>query len=469
MPTIRRSEFVQRPVQQPVDGIIMRWPLASLRKQRHQRPQRPPRLLRIPAELREQVYSELLHDHPSSLSGLLTVNKQISGEVLPWILKRPLTFDGQQCLFNWLSCIDPGYLPNVVGIRLNLHDIDPEKIMGALGERLRRAREQSPDDGLRSPYLEACDLETTKIMNALRLFKNLRSFTLLSNTSADPHPDSEMISMLVTSVIEDLPLVLFRAPAKMLHEINPMTVARGDNSYSSQIPDLQITNYKFGKLQGLPRYLQSFPNLRNLEICGADSSTFNGRSYSSSPLHQFAQLERLTLCLYHYRLPIPLPRTRHSIYDPIEQCMVALQETPSPMKMFKLLCNRSFDRDCGLMHQFLRFLQSSSLNYIETSVWWAPLPDQYPKSIKTIAIRFENNYVQYGDWLQKLSNVIDPAQSTFLVDHPHLKEITFYLASEARGKLGNLGIQHARLAAAYKELGIQVKVCFRDFRCEHHH
>ncbi|KAL8804771.1 MAG: hypothetical protein Q9182_002363 [Xanthomendoza sp. 2 TL-2023] len=447
----------------------MRWPLTPLRKQRHQRPQRPSRLLRLPAELREQVYSELLHSQPSSLSSLLTVNKQISGEVLPWILKRPLTFNGQQRLFSWLSHINPGYLRNVVEIRLKLHDIDPEKIMGALGERLRRARDQSPDDDSRSPYLEACDLEVMKIMNALHRFQNLRSFTLLSNTSADPHPDPEMTTMLVTSVIEDLPLVVFQAPERTLEAMNLTKGFWQDHSHNSQIPDLQITKYEFGKLQGFPKYLQFFPHLRNLEICSAGSSTFNARSYASSPLNHFVQLEGLTFCLYHYKLPIPLPRTRQSVYDPIEQCMIALQDIPSPMKVFKLLCNRSFDRESGPMHQFLRFLHTSSLRYIETTVWCAPLPDQYPASVATIAIRFENNTVQYGEWLQKFSGVIEPAQSTFFVDHPHLKEITFYLGSATRGRLGNLGVQHARLAAAYKEHGVQVKVFFRVFCCEHHH
>ncbi|KAL8806789.1 MAG: hypothetical protein Q9200_004905 [Gallowayella weberi] len=447
----------------------MRWPLASLPKQRHQRLQRPSWLLKLPAELREQVYSELLHSQPSSLSGLLTVNKQISREVLPWILKRPLTFDGQHRLFHWLSHIDPGYLFNVVEVRLKLHDIDPKKIMGALGERLRRAREQSSDDDLRSPYLEACDLEVMKIMNALRRFQNLRSFTLLSNTSADPHPDPEMISMLVTSVIEDLPLVLFQAPEWILQVMN---LAKGfwqDDSHNCQIPDLQITKYEFGKLQGFPKYLQFFPRLRNLEICSAGSSTFNARSYASSPLNHFVELQGLTFCLYNYKLPIPLPRTRQSVYDPIEQCMIALQDIPSPMKVFKLLCNRSFERESGPMRQFLRFLHSSSLSYIETSVWCAPFPDQYPTSVVTIAIRFENNIHQYGEWLQKFSNVIEPAHSTFLGDHPHLKEITFYLGSATRGRLGNLEVQHARLAAAYKERGVQVKVFFRDFCCEHHY
>ncbi|KAI4249159.1 MAG: hypothetical protein L6R40_000617 [Gallowayella cf. fulva] len=460
-PTTRRPESIQR----SADAVTLKCSLISNRFQRYQRTHRPSRLLRIPAELREQVYSELVHDQSSSLSSLLTVNRQISKEVLPWILKRPLVFNGQQCLFEWLSHIDPGYLPNVVNVRLKLHDIDPKKIMGALGERLRRAKEQSPHVG-RQPYLEACDIEVTKTMNALSQFKKLKSFTLLSNTSADPRPDFCMVATLVTGIVENFPLVSFQIPQSILNKMNPSSAARHAGCpYISQIPNLQITDCDFHAIPGFPRYLPSFPNLRSLEICSADPQECFHPVYSSSPLREHTRLEEFTLCLYHYSNPIP--PSGQDTSEPLRRCLNALEENIQQLRTFKVVGHHSIDRTSTPMQQFLSFVQSSSLRHVEAGVSWAPLPDQYPKSVATIAIRFEKQYARYGEWLERFQHALDNARPTFLAEHPRLKEISFYLPSEARGRLGNLGVQQSRLVAAYRERGVQVQVFFKDFCCEH--
>lgn len=159
-----------------------------------------PRFLTIALELREVVYKHVLNDAPSSLTNLLIVNRQLSIEVLPFQFKRHLTFDGQAELFDWLDNVDHEYLHHVRDVNFKLHDIDPEKIVGALGIRLRQANianaRKPPvvDHSKGNPYHEACDLEMRKIGEAFRLIPNLREFTIATTDDGDPRPPLRMLS-----------------------------------------------------------------------------------------------------------------------------------------------------------------------------------------------------------------------------------------------------------------------------------
>lgn len=97
------------------------------------------RFLDLALELREIVYSQIACDAPSSLVDLLTVNHQLTREVKPFLYRQALTFDGQTELFDWLDEVDHSYLQYVFDVRFKLHDIDPAKIVGALGRRLQQA------------------------------------------------------------------------------------------------------------------------------------------------------------------------------------------------------------------------------------------------------------------------------------------------------------------------------------------
>ncbi len=160
----------------------------------------PPRLLTIALELREVVYNHVLNDAPSSLTNLLVVNRQLSTEVLPFQFKRHLTFAGQAELFEWLDNVDHEFLHHVVDASFTLHDIDPEKIVGALGKRLRQANlanaRNSPmvDQSKGNPYHEACDLEMRKIGEAFRLIPNLKELTIATTDDGDPKPPLRMLS-----------------------------------------------------------------------------------------------------------------------------------------------------------------------------------------------------------------------------------------------------------------------------------
>lgn len=58
-------------------------------------------LLTIPLELRQEIYSYLVLDSYASLLELVVVNRHVSGEVKPFLYKRPFVFDGQAQLYHW--------------------------------------------------------------------------------------------------------------------------------------------------------------------------------------------------------------------------------------------------------------------------------------------------------------------------------------------------------------------------------
>lgn len=155
-----------------------------------------PHLLTIPLELREHIYAELLPEDASTLFQLLLTNRQLSREAKPFTFRQPLAFDGQSELYAWLPRVDPRFLRYVTDVQFKLHDIDPERIVGALGQRLRQANITAANSAhapVGNPYDEACDLEIIRLGNAFSYLPNVKHFTVLPSTDADPRPSYHML------------------------------------------------------------------------------------------------------------------------------------------------------------------------------------------------------------------------------------------------------------------------------------
>lgn len=165
------------------------------------------RYLTLPQELRQYIYQNILHTMPSSLFELLRTNRQISDEVKPVMYKQQIDLDGQLELFDWLRDADRECLKYVEDISFKLHDIDPEKIVGALGKRLRQSTRdrdaQSPPED--NPYREACELEVQRISQSLSLLPNVKKFTLRRCTVSDPQPPRHMQLAFTKSLITRFP------------------------------------------------------------------------------------------------------------------------------------------------------------------------------------------------------------------------------------------------------------------------
>ena len=155
-----------------------------------------PRFLDIPLELREHIYAELVLDEPSALFPLLLTNQQILGEAKPFLFRQSLAFDGQSELYEWLHTVDRTCLRYVIDVQFKLHDIDPERIVGALGKRLRQANITAANSAHApngNPYDEACDIEIERLGKAFSFIPNVKNFTILSSTDSDPRPSYHML------------------------------------------------------------------------------------------------------------------------------------------------------------------------------------------------------------------------------------------------------------------------------------
>ncbi|KAL8648996.1 MAG: hypothetical protein Q9226_005760 [Calogaya cf. arnoldii] len=423
------------------------------------------RLLRIAPELREQIYEELLYDRPSSLFQLLLVNRQISREVKPWIFRQPLAFDGQQSLYKWLALVDPVFLPDVVNVRMKLHDLKPDQIMEAFSERLARASvSDTGSETTGPPYQETFDRDLLQIRSALSKFTNLRSFTLLENASGDPQPPSRMLVAFAALILTDVPLVCFAMPRRVQCAIDHFRFPR--------LQHLQITDYEFHQTPGFPSLLEPFADLYSLEVCNGVHSVTPGVveprfcQQPTGPLRKFPAMKELVLCMYQCE---GRSSGHYSTFGLFELDILAVKKHAKSLEIFKLLCNRWVDRSSVPMQQFFGFVRSSSLSFMETGFWWTPLPNEYPKSIITIAIRFDEHYLRFSGWLQEFSDAIDPMRSTFYADHPHLMEILLYLPSKAYDERSDYHKLQRTSKAQCRDQGVQLKVFYRDFGCEHRH
>ncbi|KAL8729569.1 MAG: hypothetical protein Q9166_004649 [cf. Caloplaca sp. 2 TL-2023] len=423
-----------------------------------------PRLLSAPPEIREQIYNELLYDRESSFFQLLLVNRQISREIKPWTFKRPLTFNGQHSLFRWLSTVDPDYLRNVVDVRFSLHDIDPEKIVGALGERLKSATTEAHDTP-RNHYEEAFRYEATHITKALHRFRNLKSFTLLESAGPDPHPGLKMLVMFAAGILQEFALHSFQASSNVFEGLSRnKTAGCIGHSYISKVQNLQITKYNFRGTLSFPAYLSLFPNLTTLGICGEGLSTLQDLYESECTVlghGGLSRVQKLTLCLYSYD---SLAKAKSKT---IERFLIAVQGEVKSLRTFKLLCNHGIHCNSGTMQQVLRILESSELTHVETEHRWTPLPDQYhryPPSIASIAIRFIDHY-DFIKWMPNFNFAIRSPR--FFVDHPHLEEILIYLQPTAYDQVKKHGTHQSTLVEKCRKHGVKFRIISKDVSCEH--
>lgn len=415
-------------------------------------------LPRLPAELRERIYQELLLDQPSSLFNLLTVNRCISTEVRPWILRQPITFDGQQSLFQWLSSADPHFLRYVGSVRLKLHDIDTEQMVASFEERMRRVILHGHSKGIDNPYHEACKWDIAQILIALRRFKNLRSFTALCCTHADPRPSPTITQEFLRLILEELPLVTLKTPNWTLFN----TPARGND-----VGQLQIEDYPLVDSPGFPSYLEAFPKLKALHL----STDFNRRIQDSRrkirlislPSESIPRLQDLTICLHNID---EWGSHEKFIHGALERHILALAQQPTTLlKSLRLRCTNWVGRTTSPLQSLIRFLRHSSLEHIDTTYWWTPFPNDYPASIVTATVRFESSYHAFPNWLQKFYDAVRSPRTKFFATHPDLKEVLLYLPPEARGELKGVATRQEAVTAICRDHGVRVRVVFSEGDC----
>ena len=240
----------------------------------------PPKFLMLPLELREQIYAEVLISMPSTLPQLLRTNRQVAEEAQPFLYKQAIAFDGQTDLFAWLQSVDRKQLRHVTTIKFKLHDIEPEKIVGALGERLRRTKVShtalsSADD---NPYLTACDQQVKEIGETFSLMPNVKDFTFLGWKINDPHPCSHMLVSLSHEVA-------FRFPKLQSLSIQTDILSTTFISSLPHLRSLSITGFSTSTPAETQSNLSSVANLASLSIISPSANlSFEQRLGYAGPL-----------------------------------------------------------------------------------------------------------------------------------------------------------------------------------------
>ncbi|KAL9604366.1 MAG: hypothetical protein Q9219_000554 [cf. Caloplaca sp. 3 TL-2023] len=411
----------------------------------------------LPAELRGLIYDELLK-HPAALFCLLTVSRRIFQEVQPYIFKLPITFNGQKDLFKWLSRMDHGFLPYVGTIRFKLHDIDPQKIVDSLGERLRRADIQEQPQAIGDPYGEACDLELEQIMSAFRTFSNLRSITILKGSNRDPQPPKTMEEKLVKLILQGLPLISsLTVPHKKFCPPNEIV--------HMSIQQLQVTSYAFNCLPEALTWISNFPGLTEFQICGFLERAclqmppfLKWKKSNKEPNKALPQLHEVTLCLHN------LERLR--LFDmervpALEHFLNSLRYEATSLKRLKFRCTTGHKQSLWPSRKWWDLVRSPSLTHIETSYQWTPTRlSQYPKSIVSIGVHFGLDHHFFPQWTEEFLDDGPPSE------FPNLQEIVSYFNPEPLG----CDWKHAPKAspaftAACKKYGIRVLIIYDDFVC----
>ena len=399
----------------------------------------PPPFLKLPAEIRNQIYEAILQDAPWSLCQLLTVNRQVSMEAKPYIFRRQLIFTGQQKLFRWISKIDQQYLTNVVDLHFRLSDLDPSQIVGALGERLRVANisDMALVEGrARNPFIEACDLELQRLFQILKLFKNLKSLTILTIRRSDPRPSDCMLKRFakhLDGILSSLAVSSLTIPSQVLQQVSFSAICH--------LQELRISGYPFNKPLEITSYAQQLPSLIKLEILQQDR---NEASLSISPpvvpapipnrkkvakiLNCLPKLQELKLCMYSGQLD---PREfSETTSDNLEEAFHALEKTGKSLRVLRILSHVlpwSEDEYSKLEAKMADFIEKSSLTHMEISCQFKAYLDRLPRTIRSITIAFYRPHGTYShpQWFDLSEGLIKRlGDAKEAARYPNLEEIS---------------------------------------------
>ena len=338
--------------------------------------------LALALELRENIYGQLVYDDPSALFDLLTANRQLAREVKPFLYRQPLTFDGQSDLFGWLSEVDHEYLSDVLDVRFKLHDIDPAKIVGALGRRLqqanisRRSGSRGPDTE-DNPYFEACRLDLKRVLSAFQLLSNVRHLTILSPTEGDPEPHHRTLD------------AFSKLLGKCFPNLCSLTCEEDDFPADCLVSKPKLRRLRF------PATTATHPNetvniyrnlaLRELEICRMPHHDAEGWGCLTPMLHTLPPLRSLTIFEAAGEEGPELAREMFAGYD--KSTNPTMRKHLCSLRTLKLLAEPG--PGYSPMSAATGFLASSSLSHIELLDSWLPLYNHLPSTIQTVVWRIE--------------------------------------------------------------------------------
>ncbi len=413
----------------------------------------PPDFLTIPLELREHIYAALIPDDPCSLVPLLLTNRQVHREAKPFLFRQSLSFDGQAEFYGWIHAVDRAFLRYVVDIQFKLHDIDPEKIVGALGKRLRQANitaANSAEAPVGNPYNEACDMEIERLGRAFSFFPNLKHFTILSSTDSDPRPSYHMLVAFANLLSARFPLL---TSLTSFEEFLPL-------SFMSKMQNLQRFSFS-GMTTSSPAEVtamfQGFHNLAELEIDRRD------RESGGRQTELYFRLAKSQQCNYGELMRCIPDLESLSFYgesydeerdaededempDLTRNFLVALDGRGCPLRKLCILPHASAACEEWIQKKIASF-QTSHLVHLE--IFHAHLPPVkfLPKTLESLVLWTSEDQVDIGSSMKELVGMIGDCRSSV----PRLADIVIHLDVEDWEGVGG-----ARRAVSQKMLALRI-------------
>ena len=409
------------------------------------------RFLTIPPEIREHIYKDLLDIMPSTIFDLLLTNRQIASEAKPFLYRQPLIFDGQAELVSWLRSVDRACLRHVVEIHFKLHDIEPEKIVGALGKRLRQAAttgaSQCTSD---NPYEEACDLEVERLGNCFRHLPNVRKFTILSYSSTDARPPYDMLSSFADMLADQFPNL---RSLTNYEELLPITFM----SSFDRLTHLRFTGVSTSTRAEVIRTFRTLPELVELEIWRPDFNIEDkhyetisgisgaGRCNVADIVGSLPQLQ--VFSFREHALSARPSAAFNAIRKTVFESLNAIQKHPH-LRTLEILTN--IDLLSRVQERFESFVSSSrSLRHIESYYDDMPAFEDLPRTTETLVMRLDPLSELTPSLLTDILSGVGESRGGL----PRLAEIVLYIdsfpdsdrtrnmATWVREKLARLGIK----------------------------
>jgi len=213
---------------------------------------------KLPLEIRQQVYENVLATTPYGNTQLLRVCRQIYSEAQQYLFKRPVILQSQFDFLDWVQTVPREHLFHVTKVQLRLVDMDSEEVFRIFRRHLTLAKvAPTLDSPPLIPYEEECNRQMAKIEAALRSIPNIQHFTILQPNSPTSGPSLYMYTSFLCLI------------ARIYPRLRELTLHATKISLSP---------------------LQSYQNLRSLTFCGWSTST---PSETSHALQQIPSLQAI--------------------------------------------------------------------------------------------------------------------------------------------------------------------------------
>ena len=394
-------------------------------------------LLSLPLELRESIFSFLVVEESSeTLLNLILVNRQLYKEAKPFLFKRPLLFEGQSELFIWLDSVNPSDLRHVADLTIQLHDIRPDEIVGALGKRLRQADRARLDGGSQgpstrdNPYHEACELEVKRIGEAFSLMPNVRKLSIFPCTEADPRPSHRMLIQFSKMLARSFPKLETLFSKEKSLPINFVT-------NKPRLNRLQIPSFCSSSCAETAAVFSSL-SINRLAFYGASSapttSSVPHTEVVADALRAVRPLQELTL----YESDVKL-LSRDVAHELFVRSPDAIGKHLQSLRSLKILVEYTpeIPRASITLNNLRKFLLASHVERLEMAEPLVfTLDHRLPRSVSTYVIRLDRPDSS-GDLSERFENLVERFEhltnNLFCCGEnqlPNLKEIVIVLDSE---------------------------------------